>query len=391
MEYHEVANIFPLMQGDEFEGLKADIARHGLQEPICVDQDGKIIDGRNRYRACMELGIEPHRFVVKFLQTAEELTAYVISKNLHRRHLNETQRGVIAAKMANMERGGDRPSQKDSNFESANLPNRNGMSQSDAADMMNVSDRTLRTVKQVEREAPELIPAMEAGQMTAHEASKQIRGKRKEQSRNEERKQRAETSLPESNIIHGDMREVSATIPDNSIDMILTDPPYAEEYLPLFADLSVLAARVLKPGGACVVYSGQIFLPEVMQRLGQHLEYLWTCAIRHTGGNQRIFKANVNAAWKPVLWYIKPPRSVYWDAFIDVASGGREKGLHDWQQAESEAAYFIEYICPEGGTVLDPFCGSGTVCVAAKRLGRHWIGIEIEEQYVMATRERLND
>ena len=58
-EFHEVANIFPMMQGDEFDALKADIDANGLREPVWLHPDGRIIDGRNRYLACCELGIEP--------------------------------------------------------------------------------------------------------------------------------------------------------------------------------------------------------------------------------------------------------------------------------------------------------------------------------------------
>ena len=58
MEFHEVANLFPMMTPDEFAGLKEDIDRNGQIDPVWI-HDGKIIDGRNRYLACTELGIEP--------------------------------------------------------------------------------------------------------------------------------------------------------------------------------------------------------------------------------------------------------------------------------------------------------------------------------------------
>jgi hypothetical protein len=192
-------------------------------------------------------------------------------------------------------------------------------------------------------------------------------------------------------IIHGNMRDVGAQIPDNSIDLIFTDPPYPQEFLPLFGELSTLANRVLKPGGVCIAYSGQIFLPQVMDALGTKLDYLWTCAIRHTGGNERIFKANVNTGWKPLLMFVKPPLKPYWDSFIDIVSGGKEKSDHEWQQAEAEAAHFVKALCPAGGVVLDPFAGSGTTLVAAKKLGLGYIGIEIDIEHVVKVEDRLND
>lgn len=134
MEFHLIANIFPLMQGAEYEQLKADIKANGLLEPICVD-NGMILDGRNRYRACQELGIEPEYVQYQGVDTLQ----YVISKNLHRRHLNETQRGVIAHNMANM-RQGERTDLQPSDSSPK-------VSQIEAADMFDISERTLGRIR----------------------------------------------------------------------------------------------------------------------------------------------------------------------------------------------------------------------------------------------------
>ena len=97
MEFHEIANIFPLMVGDYFEALRADIAKNGLLEPIVV-HEGKILDGRNRYTACLSVGVRP--YAVDY--NGDDPLGYIISKNLHRKHLNESQRMGVAAKIANM-------------------------------------------------------------------------------------------------------------------------------------------------------------------------------------------------------------------------------------------------------------------------------------------------
>lgn len=62
-EFHEVANIFPLMRKEEFNELKNDISENGLREPIWLDKDGKIIEGKNRYLACRDLGVPPRLYV----------------------------------------------------------------------------------------------------------------------------------------------------------------------------------------------------------------------------------------------------------------------------------------------------------------------------------------
>jgi len=96
-QYHPVANLFPLLSGEEFESLTNDIAEHGLRDPICLHTDGSIIDGRNRYRACLAAGVKPDFYT--FDGTDAELLPYVLSLNLHRRHLNPTQLGFVGAEV----------------------------------------------------------------------------------------------------------------------------------------------------------------------------------------------------------------------------------------------------------------------------------------------------
>lgn len=162
MEFHEVANIFPLLEGEEYRKLRDDIKANGLIEPIWT-YEGKILDGRNRYTACLDAGIDP-----RYKQyEGNEPIKFVLSLNLHRRHLNETQRGLVASRIANMRQG----TRTDLELP-ANLPK---VSQPEAAQLLNVSERTLRTVKAIERDAPDLIPMMETGEMTASKATQVMR------------------------------------------------------------------------------------------------------------------------------------------------------------------------------------------------------------------------
>ena len=93
MDFHEVADIFPLLVGDDYERFKADIASNGQLEPIWV-YDSKIIDGRNRYRACVDLGIKPKYQQVEELKTS--LVELVVSLNVNRRQLATGQLAACA-------------------------------------------------------------------------------------------------------------------------------------------------------------------------------------------------------------------------------------------------------------------------------------------------------
>jgi len=91
-DFHEVANVFPLMEGDEFDQLCTDIKQNGLIEPIWLHPDGRIIDGRNRYRACLLTETPPQ---YRTWSGEGSLVSFVVSLNLHRRHLTASQRAVV--------------------------------------------------------------------------------------------------------------------------------------------------------------------------------------------------------------------------------------------------------------------------------------------------------
>ena len=88
------------MSKEQYEALREDIAAHGVQEPIWV-YEGRIIDGKHRQHACIELGIDPPRR--KY--TGKDPVGFVVARNLRRRHMSESQRAMVAAKLANMRQG----------------------------------------------------------------------------------------------------------------------------------------------------------------------------------------------------------------------------------------------------------------------------------------------
>src|SRR3954470_3695005 len=94
-QFHPIAELFPAMAPSDYAALVVDIRENGLAEPIWV-YEGKILDGRNRFCACEDLGIEP--VIVEY--EGDEPIGFVISKNLHRRHLTQAQRALVAAELA---------------------------------------------------------------------------------------------------------------------------------------------------------------------------------------------------------------------------------------------------------------------------------------------------
>jgi hypothetical protein len=150
-ECHPLAHIFPPMSGAETNDLGDDMFKHGQRESIWL-YEGKILDGRNRYNACLLKDIEP-----RFSEyDGTDPLGFVISMNLHRRQLSTSQRAISGAKIATL-RDGQRKS---------GSPNGEGDSftQADAATMFNVSKHTIERARIVLDEgAPELLDAVEKG------------------------------------------------------------------------------------------------------------------------------------------------------------------------------------------------------------------------------------
>jgi len=191
-------------------------------------------------------------------------------------------------------------------------------------------------------------------------------------------------------VIHGDFREVGKEIEDESIDLIITDPPYGKEYLPLWDDLGKLAKRVLKPGGFLVAYSGQYHILEVLDMLKKHLSYYWILAVQHTGSTHIINHKNIMSYWKPILVFYKEPLQKL-KTFPDFIRGEKDKKYHEWGQSVSEVRKLIKYFSNYGDIILDPFSGSGTTLIGALLEERRAIGIEIEEKYVKIIKGRLQE
>lgn len=159
MKSHEYADLFPMMATADIARLADDIKENGQANPI-VTYEGKILDGRNRYQACMMAGVDP-----QFTEyDGAEPLAFVVSHNLHRRHLTESQRGMVAAKMANL-KSGVRTDRQGGSIDPPTVSN------NQAADFLNISTATVKRSKAVLKNGiPELQDMQMSGEVSAKAA-----------------------------------------------------------------------------------------------------------------------------------------------------------------------------------------------------------------------------
>jgi len=183
-------------------------------------------------------------------------------------------------------------------------------------------------------------------------------------------------------IIAGDISEWEAKnafdIEPQSIDAIITDPPYSKEYLPTYEHLATMAKHLLKPNGSLFVMIGQSYLFAIGDILSKHLDYHWElCYLTPGGQAPHLWIKNVNAFWKPILWFSKGTYGG--DCVGDVIEShvnDNDKDFHDWGQSESGMADLIEKVTHPGDLILDPFMGGATTGAVALPTGRGFLGLD---------------
>jgi len=172
-EYHELSTIFSSFEDtEEFKGLVGSIKEHGLFDPILVWQ-GMIVDGRHRHKACIEAGVEPEYEYLVDEVPFDKVRDRVVGANILRRHLSVGQRAMTAASLANMTSGTRTDIEP-----TANLPE--VKSSKAAADQLSVAERSVRTAKEIKRDAPDLAEKVSRGEMSLNAAFEESRERKGE-------------------------------------------------------------------------------------------------------------------------------------------------------------------------------------------------------------------
>lgn len=182
IELHPLCTLFPRMDGEAFATLVADVKANGLREPITL-VDGMILDGGNRYRACLQAGIEP-----KFRKFAgDNVVTFVLSANLHRRHMTPGQQAAIVASAQDWAKaqtvGGNGANQHRS--KAATLPDSSRETVADRAAVSGASERTQRMADKVARKSPELAGKVARGEISLPKAAAKIAPPKSKQPRDD--------------------------------------------------------------------------------------------------------------------------------------------------------------------------------------------------------------
>ena len=419
---HKFSEFLPLMTEAEFRSLKADIAANGQQEPI-MRFENKILDGRNRYRACLELKIKPE--IIDFSGSEAEALNFVYSKANHR-HMSESQRATAGVFFLRYFENDAKNRLKTSGKEV--VPEaRRGQSRDLAGDMLGVSGRYISEAKRLFETNQPLFYEVFEGKLKLTQAVAKVRKAAGRKMVGKKAAVAGEIDEENCRLILGDAITELECLKANSIDCVFTDPPYNigkkyhgdktgddlkdDEFLRWCSAWLAECARVLKPGGTIFVmingaYAGRL---ETILRAAdlkrRNTIYWW----ENNPENQR---GNFSDAVRQIHYFVKGDGWTFDDS-VKIPSKRNEIGdkrgivggklpdnvwidnripgnALDRVPFEDAPPQLPVNICETairvatrvGDVVLDPFNGNGTTAIAALRHGRKYIGIERSEKYL---------
>jgi len=395
---NEFQSLIPPLTKEEYNGLEKDIITNGCRVALDV-WDNIVIDGHNRYKICSDNNIPYKTNSLSFTNRVDVLL-WIINNQLNRRNISPYDRVILIQKQETLVQ-----SIKGKAKENLKIPTGGKKSltlskktksvdtRKELSKLAGVSPITYHKAVIISQDAkPEQIKEMREKKKSINAVYNEIQ-KDKENIKREQLRKKAAKSLKEmnSNIIIGDFRKKMDLVPDNSVSLIFTDPPYSNEAKKLFPYIAEFAKKKLISGGSILCYCGQLQLYSAMESFEKELRFWWTICCLHSGKKTLMREYGIRCHWKPILWYVKDKRENPQDIVIDIISGGQEKEEHEWQQAINEAIYWIEKLCPVNGIVCDMFLGSGTTALAAEQLKRKWIGFEKDIAVAKIANERINN
>jgi predicted RNA methylase len=422
------------LQPEELAELERSVLDEGIRDPLVVwRKDGQLVlvDGHHRYELAKKHGLS-FQIVEREFSDLNEVLVWIDRNQLGRRNLTDEQRAVVMGRLYKTVKQNPilnlKQFQKDNGDRGENFSPRSGphATAEAIAVQIGVSYRTVQNaakfadaveaLQEVSPQAAErvlrgevrdaltnlhLVPkealSFVADQIVSGERSiKRAMEKWGALQREKRLKEKMAEALPKQakpfELYCCDIRDAHKFVAANSIDIIITDPPYGREYLHLYDALAEFAAHTLKESGLCVVMCGVGCLPQAMEALGRYLNYVWALSYETPGRHSKLFPLRIINGWKPILYFVKGklPDDAPW-VFDVIKSPQPEKTDHEWQQNLEAFTELVKRFTHSGMVVCDPFCGTGTTGVAALANGCRFVGLDADSEVLEVARKRLEE
>jgi 16S rRNA G966 N2-methylase RsmD len=420
--------------------LAESISSVGLMQPVVINENNELIDGQRRIKACIRIGIKE---IPIFRVNLKEIILGEFHCNSNRKDFTPTERVAISQAVEKIlerqSRQVGRPRSDGSTISKVststvhsavtinderilnsqstgkNAVNLTTFSSSpsssnykltgrikdNVAKYLGVSRNTLEKEKKLVEAAErtpeqfeELRKKVDLGKISTHKAYNELQKQvKRDQILLSAKNFGSDLHLQKGiTLLHGDFREQIVQIPDRSVDLVFTDPPYSRDCLPVYHDLAIASGRILKNGASLVTYVNHCLVPEITKIMEDlRLNRQWIIAVKLSGPFAHFHPKKVSIKWKPLLWFVKGDKTNSLDYISDfIESRSAEKATFEWEQNTIEAEHVISRLTVEGQTVCDPMMGEGTSGVAATKLDRRFIGIEINSERFDVAKARIS-
>ena len=314
----------------DIKSLAESISAVGLLQAIVINENNELIDGQRRIKAYVQLGIKEIPF---YRVNLKEIILGEFHANSNRKDFTSSERVAISNAVEEFLRkhskvvGRPRSVQKSDkttikasrlSAESTNERSENnvvklttfsGRVKDNVSRYFGISRNTLEKEKDIVNAAEqnpelfgELVKKVDLKKISVDKAFHEIQKQNKKAQIFASVKNTINNTSSNIVLMHGDFRQLSKTIPNQIIDLIFTDPPYAAEYIPLYEDLAVTAYGVLREGGSLVTYVGHYAIPKVIEMMeNAGLTYWWPITVVLSGAFAKHYPKQVTIKWKPLL------------------------------------------------------------------------------------------
>ncbi len=404
----------------EYSNLEKSIIEEGCREPLILWND-ILVDGHNRYDICVKHGIS-YTTINKEFANIDKVFEWVDTNQLSRRNLLDWQRTILEGRLSrsNKREIKEQPKSPLGHFVSTDK------NQQSVATELGVSTKTLqRSEKFLEayedlernvgqenaikilstQKKEDVVKLGKIEPIKQQEVIEKIieTGKSFKEVKNDiykknelEKKDTSNIRLLPNDIKLYNCDILDSEIPDDSIDIIITDPPYPRQFLDCWKKLAIFAYKKLKKDGIVIAISGQSYLPEVFKNMNiEGLNYYWTGAIYTPGTSPNLQNKRLNTNWKPFLFYVKgeynktfQKSDVYISNYSDTKNG---QEFHKWGQSYPIFNQLVIDYSYSNDIICDPFLGGGTTGIACLNNKRKFIGIEIDTQVFDMAKKRIID
>ena len=404
----ELEVLIPPLTSEEFKQLERNILEEGIRDPL-VTWNGILVDGHNRYRIAQEYDID-FVTVEKEFPDMNAVKEWMINNQFGRRNLNNYQRSVLALQLEDVFKAKAKENQiRKPDFVPQKSAEQKVETRQEIAKVANVSHDTISKVKKIEATAsPEIKAKASTGQISINEAYKEIKKEEKQENLENKKKEYTEQYKTQIKVVPEitctDAVSYLKTFEDNSIDLLITDPPYATDIKDIKSftkEWIEIALLKVKANGRIYICSGAY--PEEIQAFTDVLlnqskfivdnPLIWT--YRNTLGITPKMKYNLNYQ---LIWHLYSNDSNELDTSItnemfsvqdiNAPDGRIGNRLHTWQKPDELANRLIRHGSKKGDLVVDCFACTATFLIAAAKFDRIAKGCDISKDNLEIAKQR---